>query len=82
MELRGLQAKPELNGQWGVVVKFIGSSERYRVQLDGGEKLGERWGVQPEARELACCALVELAQLAQSGKSHKSPCKVGRMKSG
>jgi len=40
VELRGLQAKPELNGRRGVVVKFIGSSGRYRVQLDeegGGE---------------------------------------------
>jgi aminoglycoside phosphotransferase len=33
VELRGLQAKPELNGRRGVVVKFVGSSGRYRVQL-------------------------------------------------
>ena len=36
VELRGLQAKPELNGRRGVVVKFIGSSGRYRVHLDEG----------------------------------------------
>ena len=36
VELRGLKAKPELNGRRGVVVKFIGSSERCRVQLDEG----------------------------------------------
>ena len=41
MELRGLQAKPELNGRRGVVVKFIGSSGRCRVQLDEGHGLGE-----------------------------------------
>ena len=36
VELRGLQAKPELNGRRGVVVKFVSSSSgRYRVQLDG-----------------------------------------------
>ena len=35
VELRGLQAKPELNGRRGVVVKFVGSTGRYRVQLDG-----------------------------------------------
>ena len=35
VELRGLQAKPELNGRRGVVVKFVSSSGRYRVQLDG-----------------------------------------------
>ena len=35
VELHGLQAKPELNGRRGVVVKFTGSSGRYRVQLDG-----------------------------------------------
>ena len=35
VELRGLQAKPELNGRRGVVVKFVSSTERYRVQLDG-----------------------------------------------
>ena len=39
VELRGLQAKPELNGRRGVVVKFVASSERCRVQLDGiGDK--------------------------------------------
>ena len=40
VELRGLQAKPGLNGWRGVVVKFIGSSGRYRVQLDEGEAWG------------------------------------------
>ena len=38
MELRGLQAKPELNGRRGVVVKFVDSSGRYRVQLDEGDE--------------------------------------------
>ena len=36
VELCGLQAKPGLNGRRGVVVKFIGASGRYRVQLDEG----------------------------------------------
>ena len=46
VELRGLQAKPELNGRRGVVVKFVGSSGRYRVQLDGegGEAFGLKAG--------------------------------------
>ena len=35
VELRGLQAKPELNGRRGVAVEFVGLSGRYRVQLDG-----------------------------------------------
>jgi len=34
VELRGLQAKPELNGRRGVVVKFVSSTGRYRVELD------------------------------------------------
>ena len=34
VELRGLQAKPELNGRRGVVVKFVSSSRRCRVELD------------------------------------------------
>ena len=35
VELRGLQAKPKLNGRRGVVVKFVtNSSGRYHVQLD------------------------------------------------
>ena len=38
VELRGLQAKPELNGRRGVVVKVVGSSGRYRVQLDEGDE--------------------------------------------
>ena len=44
MELHGLQGKSELNGQRGVVVKFIGSSGRYRVQLEGDMVDGERGG--------------------------------------
>ena len=42
VELRGLQAKPELNGRQGVVVKFVSSSGRHRVELDErGEEAGE-----------------------------------------
>ena len=36
VELRGLQAKPELNGQQGAVIKFVASSGRYAVRVDGG----------------------------------------------
>ena len=44
VELHGLQGKSELNGRRGVVVKFIGSSGRYRVQLEGDMVDGERGG--------------------------------------
>merc|ERR1711965_756061 len=50
VELRGLQAKPELNGRRGVVVKFVGSSGRYRVELDDG---GEQFSLKAESL-LAC----------------------------
>ena len=36
MQLRGLQAKPELNGQRGVVTGFDASSGRCSVQLEDG----------------------------------------------
>ena len=36
VELRGLQAKPELNGQRGVVVGFKAESGRCEVKLDDG----------------------------------------------
>ena len=45
VELRGLQAKPELNGRRGVVVKFVSSSGRHRVQLDEG---GEAFSLKAE----------------------------------
>ena len=37
VELRGLNSKPELNGQRGVVTKFLAAAERFAVQLDGRE---------------------------------------------
>ena len=36
MQLRGLKAKPELNGQRGVVTGFDASSGRCSVQLEDG----------------------------------------------
>ena len=36
VQLRGLQAKPELNGQRGVVTGFIASAGRCSVQLEDG----------------------------------------------
>ena len=36
VELRGLQAKPEMNGQRGVVESFDAASRRCRVKLDDG----------------------------------------------
>ena len=36
VELRGLRGKPELNGRRGVVIRFVASSGRYAVRVDGG----------------------------------------------
>ena len=36
VELYGLKAKPELNGQRGVVVGFKAASGRYKVELEDG----------------------------------------------
>ena len=36
VQLRGLQAKPELNGQRGVVTAFVASTGRCSVQLENG----------------------------------------------
>ena len=36
VHLRGLQAKPELNGQRGVVTGFVACTGRCSVQLEGG----------------------------------------------
>ena len=36
VELRGLQAKPELNGGWGVVAGFDAASGRIKVKLEDG----------------------------------------------
>ena len=50
VQLRGLQAKPELNGRQGVVVKFMGSSGRYRVVMgvSGGAQQGEAFNLKKE----------------------------------
>ena len=37
VELHGIKAKPELNGQRGVVVQLIADSTRCRVQLNNGQ---------------------------------------------
>jgi len=37
VELKGLKAKPELNGQAGLVVAFVASSGRFSVTVDGGK---------------------------------------------
>ena len=44
VELRGLQAKPELNGQRGVVTEFIASTGRCSVQMESG---GEPLSIKP-----------------------------------
>ena len=36
VELHGLKAKPQLNGQCGVVVDYVASSGRCTVVLEGG----------------------------------------------
>ena len=36
VELRGLKAKPELNGHRGVVEKYVASSGRFAVRVDDG----------------------------------------------
>jgi hypothetical protein len=45
VELRGLRAKPELNGQQGEVTNFDESTERCSVQLDDGRG---RYNIKPE----------------------------------
>ena len=37
--LRGIKARPELNGQRGVIVKFVVESGQYHVQLGNGQEL-------------------------------------------
>ena len=36
VELHGLKAKPQLNGQCGIVVDYVASSGRCTVVLEGG----------------------------------------------
>ena len=36
VELRGLQAKPEMNGHQGVVIGFDGASGRCKVEIEDG----------------------------------------------
>ena len=50
VQLRGLQAKPELNGQRGVVMGFDASTGRCSVQLEDGR--GTTYSLKPENLDL------------------------------
>ena len=49
VELHGLKAKPQLNGQCGIVVNYVASSGRCTVVLEGGGgKPKTKMNIKPE----------------------------------
>jgi hypothetical protein len=44
VQVRGLRAKPEFNGQYGVVVNFVAETGRFEVKF----KDGARWKLKPQ----------------------------------
>ena len=49
VELHGLKAKPQLNGQYGIVVGYVASSGRCTVALEGARgKTETKMSIKPE----------------------------------
>ena len=49
VELHGLKAKPQLNGQYGIVVGYVASSGRCTVALEGARgKTETKMNIKPE----------------------------------
>ena len=49
VELHGLKAKPQLNGQYGIVVGYVASSGRFTVVVEGARGETEtKMSIKPE----------------------------------